>query len=82
VNLVLHLTPELESRLREWANVSGKNPETLALDALQEKLSDGNVPLPQSASLAEFQSWFASHPCSETRTLDDSRERVYEGCGE
>lgn len=82
MTLILHLTPETESKLKQWTVLTGKNPETVALEALQEKLSDEEGPLSQAASAAEFQKWFTSHPSSTTRTLDDSRERIYEGRGE
>ena len=39
MNLVLHLTPETEVRLRQAAADTGKAPEALALEALDEKLS-------------------------------------------
>ena len=81
MTLTLQLTPETESRLREWASVTGKNPETVALEALREKLSDENVLLSQAASAAEFQTWFVAHPGSCTSALDDSRESIYEGRG-
>jgi hypothetical protein len=82
MNLTLHLTSETECRLREWSHLTGKAPETVALEALQEKLSEDNGPLALAASLSEFQSWFDSHPRSIARELDDSREAIYEGRGE
>jgi hypothetical protein len=82
MTLTLHLTPETENKLREWAILTGKQPEAVALEALQEKLSDGIVSLPQAASMAEFQTWFAAHPCSQSRALDDSRESIYAERGE
>ena len=82
MNLILQLTPETEIRLKEWTALTGEKPETVALEALQEKLSNENDPLPQAASSAEFQKWFTSHPYSTAPTLDDSRERIYEGRGE
>ena len=82
MNLTLHLTPETEGKLRQWSALSGKNPETVAIEALQEKLSDETIPLPRATSLAEFQKWFASHVCSTAQLVDDSRESIYEGRGE
>jgi hypothetical protein len=61
--------------------MTGKPPETLALEALQEKLSEDSLPLPQAASLSEFETWYTSHPRSRARELDDSRESIYEGRG-
>lgn len=81
MTLTIQLTPETEVRLREWANLTGKNPEALALQALDEKLAAESIPLPHDASAAEFERWFAAHPASQTSALDDSREGIYEGRG-
>jgi hypothetical protein len=82
MTLTLQLTPETESKLRQWAVAMGQDPEAIALEALVEKLSDEPAPLPQSTSATEFQTWQAAHPVSAAKTLDDSRESIYEGRGE
>ena len=82
MTLTLHLSPETESRLIQWANLTGTNPETVALEALLEKLSDEPLALPQATSANEFQAWLVAHPVSAATTLDDSRESIYEGRGE
>ena len=82
MNLTLHLPPETESRLLEWATLSGKKPETVVLEAIEERLSGQGEPLPQASSLTEFQAWLGAHPASDVSVLDDSRESVYEGRGE
>jgi predicted transcriptional regulator len=82
MTLTLHLSPETESRLRELATLTGRNPEAVALEALREKLSDDSTPLPQSTSAAEFKTWLATHPSSSAEALDDSRESIYEGRGQ
>jgi hypothetical protein len=64
---------------------SGKLPVALALEALDEKLAGSVEPQPnrtRESWLAEYHAWVASHPASEATTLDDSRESIYEGCGE
>lgn len=42
MNLLLHLSPELEAKLKEQAAKLGMPPETVALDALKEKLTLGS----------------------------------------
>jgi len=39
MTLVIELPPELERELREAADLSGREPETLAREALAEKLA-------------------------------------------
>jgi predicted transcriptional regulator len=85
VNLILNLPPETEARLLQIATQSGKGPEALALEALDEKLAGSVDPQhnrTREAWLAEFRAWVASHPASKAATLDDSRESIYEGSGE
>jgi hypothetical protein len=82
MNLILHLTAETEERLKERASVIGKDPKTVALEAIEEKLAEESALLPQAASLAEFQAWLAAHPASATHALDDSRESIYDGRGQ
>lgn len=85
MNLILHLTPDTENRLKEQASLTGRSVEDLALEALQEKLAACNEvdeALPAASRLAEFRAWLASHPASSNRVLDDSRENIYDGCGE
>jgi hypothetical protein len=82
MNLILQLTPETESQLKEWTALTGKKPETVALEALQEKLSGEDPQVRHADPLVEFQKWYAAHPASEATTVDDSRETIYEGRGE
>jgi hypothetical protein len=77
MNLILQITAETESKLRELADIRGKDPHALALEALQEKLAEQVVQLPQATSSAEFESWFTSHPFSSAEVLDESRESIY-----
>ncbi len=85
MNLVLHLTPETEKRLRQAAAESGKAPETLALEALDEKLATSDDPedhLPVDRCQQKLREVLAAIPRSSATFVDDSRESIYEGRGE
>ena len=41
MDLLIHLPPEIETKLREQAIAEAKSPEELALAALVERLIDG-----------------------------------------
>jgi len=82
MHLKLTLTGETEARLVEQAAKIGKTPETLAVEAIQEKLAGETPPPPQAQSVAEFRAWLAAHPASSATVLDDSRESIYRGRGE
>lgn len=78
MNLILHLTPETEAKLIERANLVGKKPEELALEALNDQLN-GESPtatLPAEAWLLEFDAWVSNHKSRNPR-FDDSREGIY-----
>ena len=85
MNLVLHLTPETEERLRQAAADTGKAPEALALEALDEKLATSENP-EDHLSLERWQQRFrevlAALPQSAAKFVDDSRESIYESRGE
>lgn len=82
MTLTIELSPETESRLLEWAQATGCAPESLVVRVLQERLAI-EPPSPAGVkALAEFDAWLAAHPGSQTTSLDDSRERIYEGRGE
>jgi hypothetical protein len=84
MNLLLHLKPETEAKLREQATLTGRSVENLALEALEEKLSAGPEPgeaLPLSAELAEFRDWLVSMPGGNPEA-DFSRESIYGNRGE
>lgn len=85
MNLTLHLTPETEAKLREQAAQCGKSLETLALEALEEKLADEDASsrmLPSEVWTARFDEFLATLPRSNATFVDDSRESIYEGRGE
>jgi hypothetical protein len=79
VNLILHLTPETEIRLQEIVSLTGRKPEELALEALQDKLSgEPGTPaaLPIGEWLQEFDAWVRGHE-SRNPHMDDSRDSIY-----
>jgi hypothetical protein len=84
MNLTLHLTPETESRLRAQAAQSGKSLETLALEAIEDILADGDESsrmLPYEVWKAKFDHLISSMPRGNP-TADLSRESIYQGRGE
>lgn len=79
MNLILNLSPETEIRLREYVAATGKQPEQLALEALQDKLAADETPresLPNDQWLREFDSWVGTLT-SHNPQVDDSRESMY-----
>jgi len=84
MNLILHLTPETEAKLVEYAATTGKAPEELALRALEEQLAISAQP-PSAISadewVADIGAWAAGHR-SRSGDANDSRESIYAGCGE
>jgi hypothetical protein len=81
MDLTLHLSAELEAKLRDQAKAVGKPPEELALEALEEKLSaETTTPaiLPPDEWIAAFDAWVTSHK-PRNPNVDDSRESIYPG---
>ena len=78
MNLILNLPPETEARLRQAAQESGKTAETLALEALDERLTDFNAgpELSREEWLRRFNEWM-SQVKSRNPNVDDSRESFY-----
>ena len=91
MNLILHLRPETEAKLKEQAAAGGKSPEELALIALEERLAAGfgqpaeaqtsQDPISAEEWMADFRKWAESHRRLE-HEADDSRESIYVGRGE
>jgi len=83
MNLVLNLPPETEARLKEQAAREGKDPETFALEALEQRLSP-----PVVGERMPLKEWLAKLHEAPNRlragnpSADVSRESAYEGCGE
>jgi hypothetical protein len=78
MTLTLHLTPELEAKLRELSVSTGRMPEDLALDAIQQNLAEEpNTPvIPYEEWARLFDDWVKSHR-SRNPHVDDSRESIY-----
>jgi hypothetical protein len=84
MNLILHLPPETEAKLKEQAAATGQAPEELALRALEEQLaSAAQSPSALSADdwVADIRAWAESHR-HLPGDADDSRETIYAGRGE
>lgn len=79
MNLILHLPPETEARLRQASAESGKAPEALALEALDEKLAtslNSGPDLSREEWLRHFNEWVSKQK-SRNPNFDDSRESIY-----
>jgi hypothetical protein len=79
MNLILNLPPETEARLRQASAESGKAPEALALEALDEKLAtdfSSGPELSREEWLRRFNEWM-SLVKSRNPNVDDSRESFY-----
>jgi predicted transcriptional regulator len=78
MTLTLKLTPEIEAKLRELSLATGRRPEELALDAIEQNLveepSSPAIPYEEWARL--FDEWLKSHQ-SRNPNFDDSRESIY-----
>ncbi len=82
MTLTLHLPPEIEAQLHAEASRSGKDPNSVVLDALREKLSqaaeNGFSP---SSQLSALRSWLANPPQGNPNA-DFSRDSIYGNRGE
>jgi uncharacterized protein (DUF1778 family) len=87
MTLRIELTPETEARLREQAAAAGKDLTTFARESLEETAAESVEPDTQHARLsteqwvARWHAWTARFPALG-HIADDSRESIYEGCGE
>lgn len=82
--LLLNLPPALEALLAERAKSSGKAPEDIALQVLEEQLVEESLPsesLPADEWVADIRSWADGHRRLEYEA-DDSRESIYADRGE
>lgn len=86
MTIQLHLTPELESALRERAAAEGKDPTALALEAVAEKLGPAIARSSRDETAERRNAWnrFLEGTREHARSLpagymaDDSRESIYE----
>jgi hypothetical protein len=83
MNLLLHLPPETEALLMEQARATGRDVESLALEALREKLgADQTSPLlPRDVWKKEFREFLATSPDGNP-DADFGRDGIYDGRGE
>jgi hypothetical protein len=79
MNLMLNISPETEILLREYVAATGKQPEQLALEALQDRLASEETSgrsLPADEWLRQFDAWVGTLT-SHNPNVDDSRESIY-----
>ena len=84
MTLTLQLSTETQANLSAESARTGKRPEDLALEAVEEKFSSAEPPaaaLPLDAWQAKFEALIASMPRGNP-DADFSRNRIYEGRGE
>jgi hypothetical protein len=87
MTLQIDLRPETEARLREQAAAAGKDVTAFAREALEEAVAPGadsgeaHTNLSTEQWVAKWLAWTASFPALDY-VADDSRESIYEGCGE
>jgi len=75
------LSEEVKQQLRRQASDRGMPLEEFARTVLEREAA---VSVPQQSAeqwIAEWRAWTSSRPRREL-TMDDSRESIYEGCGE
>lgn len=80
MTLTLHLTPEMEAKLRELSASSGRMPEELALNFLERDLEfevqDSGPAISYEEWSKHFDSWVKEQR-SRNPHFDDSRESIY-----
>jgi hypothetical protein len=90
MTITLDLPPETEAKLREQAATQGAKLEEYLSELAQHWASgNGTSPAPvgppkektPEQRIAEWREFVASHDYI-TAVADDSRESIYEGCGE
>ena len=81
MSITLPLTPEATAELQRRAAAAGTDVASYVLNAVREKLSEGEDVPDQQLSYdewsGEFQKWLASHP-SRNPNFDDSRDSIYD----
>jgi hypothetical protein len=55
MEITLHLTPEIESKLKTEAAATGKAPEAVVLEAIEDRLANGN----EASSMLPYDEWKA-----------------------
>ena len=75
------LSEEAERQLRRRAIVRGLPLEEFARTVLEREAAAPIADPSAEAWIARWRAWAASHPRSD-HWVDDSRDSIYEGCGE
>lgn len=85
MTVTIELTTEIEAALRRRAAASGEDLETYVRQLVANSLIEESEVVPPRRSAAEFEqrldAWIATLPRVD-HEIDDSRESIYEGCGE
>lgn len=86
MTVTLSLPPEIERTLKANASRRGMSLENYALEVLRQDRfpvedSKDFYSLPPEERAREFLKWAEDHD-HITGVVDDSRESIYEGCGE
>ena len=77
----LNFPVEVAGNLREKARKSGSSLEGYLLQLAQRELPVTSTQQTAAEWVSELHAWAASHEKREIH-MDDSRESIYEGCGE
>ena len=81
MSITLPLTPEATAELQRRAAAEGIDVASYVLNAVREKLAEGDElpdqPLSYAEWSGEFRKWLASHP-SRNPHFDDSRDSIYD----
>ena len=75
------LSEAAHQQLRRQASEQGVALEELARTVLEREAAVLPAPLSAEEWVAAWRAWVSSHPYREL-TMDDSRDAIYEGCGE
>ncbi|HEY3245702.1 MAG TPA: hypothetical protein VGM03_20345 [Phycisphaerae bacterium] len=88
MTLQIELSPEVEAKLREAADISGRGVAALVIEAVEDRFApDVHANAEDPARLtanewaAELDAWAVSHPRYDG-FVDDSRESIYAWRGE
>jgi hypothetical protein len=80
-SLHVMLSEETEQQLRRRASERGLPLEEYARGVLEREAGGPEPGTAVEAAVAEWRAWAASHPRRDL-SMDDSRDAIYQGCGE
>ncbi len=86
MNFSVQFSAEIEQALKRHAAQAGIDIPTFVQRIVTEQLTEESLPVPANDQSYEafekrFDAWIARHPVLD-HEIDDSRESIYEGCGE